>query len=57
MKKTLLALSILSLIGCSRVEVGQVGIKVHMLGGDKGVDSEELGPGRYWVSMNEQLYS
>jgi regulator of protease activity HflC (stomatin/prohibitin superfamily) len=57
MKKVLLALSILSLIGCSRVEVGQVGIKVHMLGGDKGVDSEELGPGRYWISMNEQLYT
>lgn len=57
MKKTLLALSILSLLGCSRVEVGQVGIKVHMLGGDKGVDSEELGPGRYWIGMNEQLYT
>ena len=57
MKKTLLALSILSLLGCSRVEVGEVGIKVHLLGGDKGVDSEELGPGRYWVSMNEQLYT
>jgi regulator of protease activity HflC (stomatin/prohibitin superfamily) len=28
-----------------------------MLGGDKGVDSEELGPGRYWIGMNEQLYT
>jgi regulator of protease activity HflC (stomatin/prohibitin superfamily) len=57
MKKALLALSILALVGCSKVQVGQVGIKVHMLGGEKGVDSEELGPGRYWIGMNEQLYT
>lgn len=57
MKKILLALSILSLLGCSKVEVGQVGIKVHLLGGDKGVDSEELSPGRYWIGVNEELYT
>lgn len=57
MKTILLALSILSLLGCSKVEVGQVGIKVHLLGGDKGVDSEELSPGRYWIGVNEELYT
>lgn len=27
-----------------------------MLGSSKGVDSEEIGPGRYWVGWNEELY-
>jgi regulator of protease activity HflC (stomatin/prohibitin superfamily) len=42
--------------GCSKVPAGNVGVKVYLLGGDKGVDSEELGPGRYWVGINEELY-
>jgi regulator of protease activity HflC (stomatin/prohibitin superfamily) len=61
MKKILLtvavATAIATLSGCSNVNVGEVGIKVHLLGGDKGVDSEQLGPGRYWIGMNEQLYT
>ena len=32
---------------CSRVEAGYVGVKVNLLGGDKGVDSEVLGVGKY----------
>ncbi|TON43446.1 transposase, partial [Vibrio parahaemolyticus] len=27
------------------------------LGGDKGVQAEEVGVGRYWVGVNEELYS
>jgi regulator of protease activity HflC (stomatin/prohibitin superfamily) len=27
-----------------------------MLGGDKGVDSEVVGPGKYWLGFNEQMY-
>lgn len=42
--------------GCSRVEAGYVGVKVNLLGGDKGVDSEVLGVGRYWIGWNEELY-
>jgi regulator of protease activity HflC (stomatin/prohibitin superfamily) len=43
--------------GClDRVPAGHVGVKVYLLGGQKGVDSEELGPGRYWIGMNEELY-
>lgn len=58
MKKLLLAVTVLSVLsGCSNVNVGEVGIKVHLLGGDKGVDSEQLGPGRYWIGINEQLYT
>ncbi|UAJ16890.1 hypothetical protein KUD97_07830 [Desulfovibrio desulfuricans] len=42
--------------GCSKVEAGYVGVKVYLLGGSKGVDSEVVGVGRYWVGWNEELY-
>lgn len=45
-----------SLTACSRVDAGNVGVKVYLLGGSKGVDSEVLGPGRYWIGFNENLY-
>lgn len=45
------------LAACSYVEPGYVGIKVNKLGGDKGVNSQELGVGRYWIGMNEELYT
>jgi regulator of protease activity HflC (stomatin/prohibitin superfamily) len=57
MKKLLLALCLtLGLTACEKVPVGNVGIKVFLLGGEKGVDSEELGVGRYWIGFNEELY-
>ena len=43
-------------VGCSKVPAGHVGVKVYLLGGEKGVDSEELGVGRYWIGVNEELY-
>jgi regulator of protease activity HflC (stomatin/prohibitin superfamily) len=43
-------------VGCEYVEPGHVGLKVNLLGSDKGVDQQELGPGRYWIGMNERLY-
>ena len=45
-----------ALAACSKVPAGHVGVKVFLLGGDKGVDSEELGVGRYWIGFNEELY-
>lgn len=45
-----------NLVGCSRVPAGNVGVKVYLLGTSKGVDTEELGPGRYWIGVNEELY-
>jgi regulator of protease activity HflC (stomatin/prohibitin superfamily) len=34
-----------------------VGVKVKLLGDDKGVNTQEvLGPGRYWIGFNEELY-
>jgi len=42
--------------GCSSVPVGNVGVKVNKYGGDKGVDAQVLGVGRYWIGFNEELY-
>lgn len=42
--------------GCQKVPAGYAGVKVYLLGGDKGVDHEELGVGRYWIGMNEDLF-
>jgi len=41
---------------CEKVPAGYVGIKVYLLGKDKGIDSEELGLGRYYMGINEELY-
>lgn len=41
---------------CSKVPAGNVGVKVYLLGGEKGVDQEVLGVGRYWIGFNEELY-
>jgi len=53
----LLAVTIaITVIACDKVPAGNVGVKVYMVGKDKGVDSEELGPGRYWIGYNEELF-
>jgi len=56
MKNFLLVLSMLFVTACTYVPAGHVGVLVHLLGGEKGVDTEELGVGRYWVGMNEELF-
>ena len=45
------------LTSCSRVEAGYVGVKVNLLGKDKGVQQEVLGVGRYYIGFNEELYT
>lgn len=50
------ALAMSSLTGCDKVPAGNVGVKVYLLGSSKGVDVEELSPGRYWIGINEELY-
>lgn len=56
--KQVLALALLggTVAACSTVPAGHVGVKVYLLGSSKGVDSEELGVGRYWIGINEELY-
>ncbi len=46
----------LSFVACSKVPAGHAGVKVYLLGGSKGVDHEILGPGRYWIGWNENLF-
>lgn len=55
-KIALLGLLALTVAACDRVPAGNVGVKVNLLGGDKGVDTEVLGVGRYWIGINQELY-
>lgn len=50
------ALAILSLSGCDSVRAGYVGVKVEKYGDSRGVKSEVLGPGRYWVGWNTDIF-
>lgn len=55
-KKLLWLLLFLIVINCSKVPAGYVGVKVYLLGSNKGVDSEELKTGIYWIGINEELF-
>ena len=39
-----------------KIKPGYVGVKVYLLGGSKGVDYEELGTGRHYIGINEELH-
>lgn len=52
----LLGFALFGMTACSKVPAGNVGVIVHMLGGSKGVDSEEVGVGRYWLGINDELF-
>lgn len=54
----LVAIIMMMLQSCSRetVERGEVGIKFFLYGQEKGVQDQMVGPGRYWLSMNEYIY-
>lgn len=57
--KKLFLYSIFALVlfaSCSRIDAGYVGVKVKLLGSDKGVQDEVLGVGRYYIGINEELY-
>jgi regulator of protease activity HflC (stomatin/prohibitin superfamily) len=55
--KLLFVIGMVAILGaCSKVPAGNVGVKVYLLGTDKGVDTEELGVGRYYIGVNEELY-
>lgn len=46
----------LSTAACSKVEAGNVGVIANLYGSDKGVQTEVVGPGRYWIGWNQSLY-
>ncbi len=48
---------LLSMTSCmKKVPAGHAGVKVYLLGTDKGVSAEELGVGRYFIGFNEDLF-
>lgn len=51
-----LALATFGMTSCTTVRSGNVGVIVHMLGSSKGVDTEEVGVGRYWLGWNDELF-
>ena len=53
----MIAFVAMSSASCSKVEAGYVGIKVDMLGSSKGVNDEVLGPGRYFVGPNTEIFT
>ncbi|QCR38785.1 SPFH domain-containing protein [Nissabacter sp. SGAir0207] len=46
------------LTGCERATVpaGYVGVKVDLYGTEKGVQQQEVGVGKYWLTWNEDIY-
>ncbi len=63
LKISVITLFLLTLVfsqSCSyrvKVPAGNVGIKVNMYGSDKGVNYQEYGPGKYWLStINEEMF-
>ena len=52
----LVAIVAITMVSCSTVPAGNVGIKFYLLGSDKGVDYQVLTPGRYWIGVNEKLF-
>jgi hypothetical protein len=58
-KKVLLFLGVLAMISvmaCTMVPPGYVGVKVYLLGSEKGVQQEVLPVGRYHIGINQQLH-
>ncbi len=62
MKKLGLLALLVSTIGmmssCSveKVPAGTVGVKFNLYGDDKGVQANVVPPGRYWLTINEEIY-
>lgn len=56
LKMSLVLGSLLAVTACSKVPAGNVGVKFDLYGSDKGVTGEVVGPGKYWLGMNEEIY-
>lgn len=55
--KTAAVIGLISLLAaCTKVPAGNVGVKFDLYGGDKGVTGEVVGPGKYWLGWNEEMY-
>lgn len=56
LKLMAIGLMIAMTAACTKVPAGNVGVKFDLYGGDKGVTGEVVGPGKYWLGMNEEMY-
>ena len=45
-----------SLTACGKVPAGNRGVIVNLYGSDKGVETDSVGVGRYWLGFNSELY-
>lgn len=52
----LLMIGVLAVSACEKIPAGHVGVKVNLYGSDKGVQIEELKPGRYWQSFSYDFF-
>lgn len=50
-------LLVVLLAACHKVPAGNVGVKFNLYGSDKGVQMQEMQPGRYWVGWNQEFYN
>lgn len=53
---TFVLASLVLSVGCSKVPAGYVGVIVDLYGTQKGVQLQEVGTGRYWLTPNEELF-
>lgn len=56
-QKILPLILLVTLAACDKVGVGEVGIKVNNMGGDKGVNDQVLTTGWYWVGLTKTMYT
>lgn len=54
-KLILISLSLLA-VACTKVPAGYVGVKVHTMGGAKGIDHEVVGVGYYFLAPSVEIY-
>jgi len=56
LKVAFAGLALMALTACGDpVPVGNVGVKVNLYGGDRGVQANVVQPGRYWLGWNQVL--
>ena len=55
-RNVIIAALAMSAVACTKVPAGNVGIMFDLYGGDKGVTGEVVGPGKYWLGWNEELF-
>jgi regulator of protease activity HflC (stomatin/prohibitin superfamily) len=53
----LIVLSALFLTACTRVPAGEVGVRFNLYGSEKGVQATVVGPGKYYLTPNEEIYT